>query len=127
MLDHPLCELKAAQSAMCLIRRYAVDKQSGDALLTGCNPLRILPIASRAIGKIWRSIITTKAIIPKAGTPFEQDLIDKMVLLIKEELHHFYQVLEMMQTFGVDYRNIPRRYAKGASQGDQPPTLYAGG
>jgi len=37
-----------------------------------------------------------------------------MVLLIKEELHHFYQVLEMMDHYGVQYKSItPSRYAKG--------------
>ena len=37
-----------------------------------------------------------------------------MVLLIKEELHHFYQVLEIMQSRGIEYQNIRAgRYAKG--------------
>ena len=31
LIDHLICELKAAQSAMFLIRKYAVDKESGDA------------------------------------------------------------------------------------------------
>ncbi len=36
-----------------------------------------------------------------------------MVLLIKEELHHFYQVLEIMQARNVEYESIPSsRYAK---------------
>lgn len=30
-----------------------------------------------------------------------------MVLLIKEELHHFYQVLEIMQARNVEYESIP--------------------
>ncbi|WP_284128090.1 tRNA isopentenyl-2-thiomethyl-A-37 hydroxylase MiaE, partial [Klebsiella pneumoniae] len=43
-----------------------------------------------------------------------QDLIDKMVLLIKEELHHFYQVLEVMESRGIAYESTPAsRYAKG--------------
>jgi tRNA-(ms[2]io[6]A)-hydroxylase len=53
-------------------------------------------------------------VIPKANSPYGQSLIDKMVLLIKEELHHFYQVLEIMDEYGVQYRSItPCRYAKG--------------
>ena len=37
-----------------------------------------------------------------------------MVLLIKEELHHFYQVLEIMNDYGIEYENISSsRYAKG--------------
>ncbi len=33
LIDHLICELKAAQSAMFLIRKYAVDVESGQALL----------------------------------------------------------------------------------------------
>ncbi|WGM02181.1 tRNA isopentenyl-2-thiomethyl-A-37 hydroxylase MiaE [Arsenophonus nasoniae] len=33
LCDHLLCELKAAQSAMLLLRKYAVDEQSSDTLL----------------------------------------------------------------------------------------------
>lgn len=36
--DHLLCELKAAQSAMFLIRKYAVDKQSAATLLEWFKP-----------------------------------------------------------------------------------------
>jgi tRNA-(ms[2]io[6]A)-hydroxylase len=37
-----------------------------------------------------------------------------MVLLIKEELHHFYQVLEIMNARNIPYENISAgRYAKG--------------
>lgn len=37
-----------------------------------------------------------------------------MVLLIKEELHHFLQVLGIMQARGIPYRKITdSRYAKG--------------
>ena len=38
ILDHLVCELKAAQSAMYLIRKYAVNKESGDALLAWLKP-----------------------------------------------------------------------------------------
>ena len=66
----------------------------------------------------WRDLAAknklTKAVIPKSDSAYGQDLIDKMVLLIKEELHHFYQVLEMMDHYGIEYRSItPCRYAKG--------------
>ncbi len=110
-----LSELKAAQSAMYLIRKYAVDKDSGDALLAWLKPFE--NYTYRKEGD-WRSLLShnrlTKSMLPKSGTPYGQDLIDKMVLLIKEELHHFYQVLEMMEAFNVDYQNITSsRYAKG--------------
>jgi tRNA-(ms[2]io[6]A)-hydroxylase len=115
LLDHLICELKASQSAMYLIRKYAVDKESGDALLQWLQPFE--QFIYKREGN-WRELAAknklTKSVIPKSNSPYGQDLIDKMVLLIKEELHHFYQVLEMMDYYGVDYKSItPSRYAKG--------------
>ena len=115
LLDHLVCELKAAQSAMFLIRKYAVDKQSGDALLAWLKPFE--DFTYRQEGN-WKELIKhnklSKSILPKSGSPYGQDLIDKMVLLIKEELHHFYQVLEIMDEYEIPYKNISSsRYAKG--------------
>lgn len=118
LLDHLICELKASQSAMYLIRKYAVDKESGVALLEWLQPFE--QFVYKREGN-WRELATrnklSKSIIPKSTSPYGQDLIDKMVLLIKEELHHFYQVLEMMDHYDVEYRSItPSRYAKGMLQ-----------
>ncbi len=115
LLDHLLCELKAGQSAMFLIRKYAVDKESELSLLDWFKPYE--DFAYRKMGDIHslkgKSQIS-KAIIAKSDSPYSQDLIDKMVLLIKEELHHFYQVLEIMQARNVEYESISAsRYAKG--------------
>ncbi|MGB2740937.1 MAG: tRNA isopentenyl-2-thiomethyl-A-37 hydroxylase MiaE [Cognaticolwellia sp.] len=115
LIDHLICELKAAQSAMFLIRKYVVDKASGDALLAWLQPFETLIYKREGD---WRTLGAknnlTKSVIPKADSPYGQSLIDKMVLLIKEELHHFYQVLEIMDEYGVEYRSItPCRYAKG--------------
>ena len=88
LIDHLICELKAAQSAMFLIRKYAVDKDSSDALLEWLKPFETL-IYKREGN--WRDLAAknklTKSIIPKSNSPYGQDLIDKMVMLIKEELH----------------------------------------
>ncbi|WP_206484486.1 tRNA isopentenyl-2-thiomethyl-A-37 hydroxylase MiaE [Thalassotalea sp. G2M2-11] len=115
LIDHLICELKAAQSAMFLIRKYAVDKESGDALLAWLKPFETLIYKREGD---WRDLVNqnklSKNIMPKSDSPYGQDLIDKMVLLIKEELHHFYQVLEIMDEYGVEYKSItPCRYAKG--------------
>ena len=115
LIDHLICELKAAQSAMFLIRKYAVDKDSSDALLEWLKPFETLIYKREGS---WRELAAknklTKSIIPKANSSYGQDLIDKMVMLIKEELHHFYQVLEIMDEYGVEYQSItPCRYAKG--------------
>ncbi len=115
LLDHLLCELKAGQSAMYLIRKYAVDQTSQHSLLDWFKPYE--DFAYRDLGSIetlkGKSQIS-KAIMAKSDSPYSQDLIDKMVLLIKEELHHFYQVLEIMEQRGIAYESIPAsRYAKG--------------
>lgn len=115
IIDHLICELKAAQSAMFLIRKYAVDKESGDALLAWLQPFE--QFIYKREGN-WRELAAkntlSKSVIPKSDSPYGQELIDKMVLLIKEELHHFYQVLEMMELYNIEYQSItPSRYAKG--------------
>ncbi|NQY64679.1 MAG: tRNA-(ms[2]io[6]A)-hydroxylase [Alteromonadaceae bacterium] len=115
LLDHLLCELKAAQSAMFLIRKYAVDKNSGEALLEWLKPYEIFTYRKEGD---WRTLPSknnlTKSVIPKSDSAYSQNLIDKMVMLIKEELHHFYQVLEIMDEYSVEYQRISSgRYAKG--------------
>jgi len=115
LIDHLICELKAAQSAMFLIRKYAVDKDSANALLAWLQPFETLIYKREGD---WRELPAknklSKAVIPKSDSKYGQELIDKMVVLIKEELHHFYQVLEIMDEYGIEYRSItPCRYAKG--------------
>jgi tRNA-(ms[2]io[6]A)-hydroxylase len=115
LIDHLVCELKAAQSAMFLIRKYAVDKESANSLLEWLKPFEQLIYKKEGD---WRELPSknklTKSIIPRSDSQYGQDLIDKMVLLIKEELHHFYQVLEIMDEYGIEYKNITSgRYAKG--------------
>lgn len=52
--------------------------------------------------------------MPKTDDPWGQALIDSMVLLIKEELHHFWQVREVMTARNIPYVKITAsRYAKG--------------
>jgi tRNA-(ms[2]io[6]A)-hydroxylase len=115
LTDHLICELKAAQSAMFLIRRYAVDDESAKALLEWLSPYE--KFTYRQEGD-WQSLKNhtrlSKSLMVKSGSPYGQELVDKMVLLIKEELHHFYQVLEVMQRYKIKYQNISSsRYAKG--------------
>lgn len=115
LLDHLVCELKAAQSALFLIRKYAVDAASGEALLAWLKPYE--DFTYRQLGD-WRQLARgdklRKQMIARTDSPYSAELIDKMVLLIKEELHHFYQVLEIMESYGISYRNITSsRYARG--------------
>lgn len=115
LLDHLVCELKAAQTGMWLIRKYAVDKQSGQELLNWLEPYeRFIYKKEGTIEDLAKKLKFSKSIVPKNNSSIGQDLIDKMVLLIKEELHHFYQVLEIMNTRNIPYENISAgRYAKG--------------
>ncbi|NQZ83565.1 MAG: tRNA-(ms[2]io[6]A)-hydroxylase [Colwellia sp.] len=115
LIDHLICELKAAQNAMFLIRKYAIDKESASALLEWLKPFETLIYKREGD---WRTLPSknnlTKSVIPRSDSKYGQELIDKMVLLIKEELHHFYQVLEIMDEYGIEYKSItPCRYAKG--------------
>jgi tRNA-(ms[2]io[6]A)-hydroxylase len=115
LIDHLICELKAAQTGMWLIRKYAIDKQSGQELLNWLEPYeRFIYKKEGTLENLASKLKFSKSIVPKSNSPIGQDLIDKMVLLIKEELHHFYQVLEIMNARNIPYENISAgRYAKG--------------
>jgi tRNA-(ms[2]io[6]A)-hydroxylase len=112
--DHLICELKAAQTAMYLLRRYACDKESSLTLLNWLKPFE--DFAYRFDGDIQglkQAEKLNKSIIGRSDFAHSDRIIDRMVLLIREELHHFCQVLEIMQARGIPYENISAsRYAK---------------
>lgn len=113
--DHLLCELKAAMSAIFLLKRYALTDEGKKQITDLVRPYE--EFAYKGIGNLetlkGKSNIS-KSIKPKEGCEYGQDMIDKMVLLIREELHHFYQVLEIIEEQGLEYRPITAsRYAKG--------------
>ena len=115
LTDHLVCELKAAQTAMWLIRKYVADKASGDALLAWLKPWENFVHSENAdLAFLEQHKGLSKTIISREEVPYGDELVDKMVLLIKEELHHFYQVLEIMQARQIPYVKITAsRYAKG--------------
>ncbi len=115
LTDHLVCELKAAQTAMWLIRKYVADKESSDALLAWLKPWETFVHNDRSdLAFLEQHKGLSKRIISRDEVPWGDALVDKMVLLIKEELHHFYQVLEIMQARGIPYARITAsRYAKG--------------
>ncbi|NCP65211.1 MAG: tRNA-(ms[2]io[6]A)-hydroxylase [Paraglaciecola sp.] len=114
LIDHANCELKAAQTAMWLIRKYAVDKESGEALLTWLKPYEDYVYRKVGNGDFSQHAALSKKLISKSDFVFGDELVDKMVLLIKEELHHFAQVLEIMHSRGVEYANVTASgYARG--------------
>ena len=112
--DHLLCELKAAQSALHLLRKYAVNAEGSQILLDWFAPYEAFAYKKQGdLADLKSKNVMTKKITAKSESPYSQDLIDKMVLLIKEELHHFYQVLEIMTNRDIPYTGITAsRYAK---------------
>ena len=115
LTDHLVCELKAAQTGMWHIRRYVADKESGDALLALLRPYEAFVHEAQEVPEeLFRQSAFTRKILPKNGSAYGQDLVDKMVLLIKEELHHFWQVREIMISRDIPYVKITAsNYARG--------------
>ena len=115
LTDHLVCELKAAQTAMLLVRKYVADKQGADALLAWLQPYEAFAFRDGPepdFVAIHKQI--GKSVMPQTDDPWGQALIDSMVLLIKEELHHFWQVREAMTARQIPYVKITAsRYAKG--------------
>ncbi|MCH1919353.1 tRNA isopentenyl-2-thiomethyl-A-37 hydroxylase MiaE [Shewanella sp. A3A] len=119
LIDHCNCELKAAQTAMFLIRKYAVDDASGQLLLEWARPYEEFVYhrdrdLEAFMARDSRKNELAAQLKPRVGFAHGEDLIAKMVRLIKEEFHHFEQVLELMQAREIPYSNIRAgRYAKG--------------
>lgn len=115
LLDHLMCELKAGQTAMFLLRKYAVGKESSEALAQWFKPYEDYVYRKQGtMAQLSSQSHMAKVIIAKPDSDYSQDLVDKMVLLIKEELHHYYQVLEIMEARAIEFRSIKAgRYAKG--------------
>jgi len=113
LIDHLHCELKAAQSAALLLRRYILDEQGANQVLSWLLPYedaiyRKQPVNLRALGnQIPRLKVAT-------ASAWQARLVDRMVLLMKEELHHFTQVLEIMQARDIEIQAVSAsRYAAG--------------
>lgn len=115
LIDHCNCELKAAQTAMFMVRKYAVDAPSGDILMQWAKPYEdYVYKCIRDVTFPEKSIMQSSSLTVKSGFEHGQDLVDKMVRLIKEEFHHFEQVLEIMENRDIPYQNLTAgTYAKG--------------
>lgn len=119
LIDHCNCELKAAQTAMFLLRRYALRQDSGRSLLTWAKPYEeFVYLKDRNIEQFLAREVKKNELVahlqPNEHFKFAQNLIPPLIRLIKEEFHHFEQVLELMHARHIPYRNIRAgRYAKG--------------
>lgn len=128
LTDHMVCELKAAQTAMLLVRKYVADSSGSDALLDWLKPYEAFTFREGPepdFVALHKQI--GKSVMPRTDDPWGRQLIDSMVLLIREELHHFWQVREAMMLRNIPYVKITAsRYAKGMLKGvrtHEPLTL----
>ena len=116
--DHLMCELKAAQTAAHIIRKYSIDKQERLLLNQWLLPFenfvykkqgslddlnQAKQLGTKQLGKDIKLQITKNP-----------ELLKKLVLLITEELQHFYLVVKIMQqlNIAIEYTTASR-YAKG--------------
>ncbi|MCE9684996.1 tRNA isopentenyl-2-thiomethyl-A-37 hydroxylase MiaE [Shewanella sp. AS16] len=119
LIDHCNCELKAAQTAMFLLRKYALDKPSGEALLAWAKPYEEFVYhkdrdLTAFLARDSKKNEAIAVLVPREQLAMTVDIIGPMVRLIKEEFHHFEQVLELMQRRDIGYQNVrAARYAKG--------------
>lgn len=112
LLDHLHCELKAAQSAALLLRRYIVTDQDQQQILAWLKPYEdcLYRGARQPAGPQQQAPRLSR----EGLTGWQQDMQSKLLLLIKEELHHFVQVLEILTARGIPLRSVSAsRYAAG--------------
>ncbi len=119
LIDHCNCELKAAQTGMFFVRKYALDRESGQHMLDWAKPYeQFVYCKDRDIAQFLnrdsKKNDFTGGLSAKPCFEHGPVLITKMVRLIKEEFHHFEQVLEIMHERDIPYQNMRAgRYAKG--------------
>lgn len=115
LLDHLHCELKAAQSAAFLIRRYAAGSLLAENVLDWLKPYEDYVYRGVGTGNFSGTQgLSKSALHVRSDNPVVNELISKMVLLIKEELHHFEQVLAIIKAQGIAMQPISAaRYAAG--------------
>jgi len=128
LTDHMVCELKAAQTALLLVRKYVADTHCADVLLAALRPYEDFTFRDGPepdFVALHKQI--GKSVMPTTDDPWGQQLIGSMLPLIKEELHHFWQVREAMLARNIPYVKLTAsRYAKGmlkAVRTHEPLTL----
>ncbi|MBW3166217.1 tRNA-(ms[2]io[6]A)-hydroxylase [Ferrimonas balearica] len=106
LIDHCNCELKAAQTAVRLMRRY--DTVPEQAMLDWLAPYEAV-----SFGRMTPQALLANR--PQAPVlTGKSEMVDKLFLLVREELHHFEQVLAIMQARGIHYGAVSAsRYAAG--------------
>lgn len=111
LIDHCNCELKAAQTAILMLRKYAIDKNSAHLLKAWAKPYEDFVYqqdrdAHAFLARDSKKNDITSELVANEHLAYSADVMSKMVRLIKEEFHHFEQVLQIMTARGIDYSNI---------------------
>lgn len=118
LIDHANCELKAAQTAIFLLRKYALTAEQAQELLDIIAPYEDFVYRQGTLPQIKKKNTLIDIRVDTKQSSFQKELIGKMLRLIKEELHHFDQVLDIMNSRNISYTYFPAgRYAKGLMKG----------
>ncbi|GLP96566.1 tRNA isopentenyl-2-thiomethyl-A-37 hydroxylase MiaE [Paraferrimonas sedimenticola] len=127
LVDHMNCELKAAQTAIMLLRKYAVDKNTAQALAQWAKPFEDMVYFRRYSPELAGAKNGQIQLVYKQDNEFNREFGSAMMRLIKEEFHHFVQVLEILEQRDIPYHSLSAgRYAKGlmrCARTHEPATL----
>lgn len=115
LVDHCNCELKAAQTGLLMMRRYGLSLDAIELIKDWTKPFEDYVYFLAGDGKFPdKKAAFSVELAAKDETPLARDIIRKMLALVKEELMHFEQVLDVMRRQKVDYvRLSASRYAGG--------------
>ncbi len=115
LVDHCNCELKAAQTGLLMMRRYGLSPAAVEQVKDWTKPYEDYVYFLKGSGKFPdKKAVFSVPLEPRDDSEFSSDIIRKMVALVKEELMHFEQVLDVMQQLNVEYvRLSASRYASG--------------
>lgn len=114
LVDHANCELKAAQTAIWLLRKYAVEPQEAARISAWTKPYEDFVYRKQGDGTFPDKKAQFAQPVQANDEPHSDAFVQKLVSLVKEELQHFEQVCDLMKTREIAYRDMSAaRYAKG--------------
>lgn len=118
LIDHCKCELKAAQTGMLMMRRYALSEEGKRQIEAWVKPYENFVYFRQDFNNHTSKQGTFNIELElKNDDELNADIVKKMVALVKEELQHFEQVLDIIQSREIIYEEISAsRYARGLLQ-----------
>ncbi len=115
LVDHCNCELKAAQTGLFIMRRYALSENDIDKVAEWTKPYEDFVYLQQSETEFPdKKSLLSAPLEPIDDDPINQEIIDKMLALVKEELHHFEQVTRILQARNLEHVPLSAsRYARG--------------